>query len=558
MMNSESGDSEEEQDLMMEVKNQFVKQLNLFDKGGNYVSLRDAAHWASAFTGRTVTVSNISYLLQYGRIKKYGSQSNPLVDLDELVAYYEAANHKEIQWKEKLGDDLNWHLSFTEYTESERTKHVHRLHPYKGKFIPQLVEYFLDDHTDEFKNQVYFHPGDIILDPFCGSGTTLVQANELGIHAIGIDVSAFNTLISNVKVKKYDIEQIQDISRKITDKLKDFQKLQNYVIFENQLTDLLTKFNLLYFPAPEYRQKVIEGIINEKEYAKEKEAEFLKQYQALLERYRIKIKQDKSDTFLDKWFLYSVREEIDFVSKEIENISDNDLRNVFSIILSRTVRSCRATTHADLATLKEPVVTPYYCKKHGKICKPIFSILSWWVRYTDDTLARLREFDRLRTNTYQVCITGDSRTLNIIDEVKGKNPNFGKLVENQKIKGIFSSPPYVGLIDYHEQHAYSYEIFGFDRNDQQEIGAMSKGQGKEARMEYIQGIAQVLLNCKQYLQEDYEIFLVANDKFNLYPEIARLAGMQIVNRYKRPVLNRVEKDRSNAYAEIIFHFREAK
>jgi len=543
---------------MMEVKNQFVKQLNLFDKGGNYVSLRDAAHWASAFTGRTVTVSNISYLLQYGRIKKYGSQSNPLVDLDELVAYYEAANHKEIQWKEKLGDDLNWHLSFTEYTESERTKHVHRLHPYKGKFIPQLVEYFLDDHTDEFKNQVYFHPGDIILDPFCGSGTTLVQANELGIHAIGIDVSAFNTLISNVKIKKYDIEQIQDISRKITDKLKDFQKLQNYVIFENQLTDLLTKFNLLYFPAPEYRQKVIEGIINEKEYAKEKEAEFLKQYQALLERYQIKIKQEKSDTFLDKWFLNSVREEIDFVSKEIENISDNDLRNVFSIILSRTVRSCRATTHADLATLKEPVVTPYYCKKHGKICKPIFSILSWWVRYTDDTLARLREFDRLRTNTYQVCITGDSRTLNIIDEVKGKNPNFGKLVENQKIKGIFSSPPYVGLIDYHEQHAYSYEIFGFDRNDQQEIGAMSKGQGKEARMEYIQGIAQVLLNCKQYLQEDYEIFLVANDKFNLYPEIARLAGMQIVNRYKRPVLNRVEKDRSNAYAEIIFHFREAK
>lgn len=557
-MSSESGDSEEERDLMMEVKNQFVKQLNLFDKGGNYVSLRDAAHWASAFTGRTVTVSNISYLLQYGRIKKYGSQSNPLVDLDELVAYYEAANHKEIQWKEKLGDDLNWHLSFTEYTESERTKHVHRLHPYKGKFIPQLVEYFLDDHTDEFKNQVYFHPGDIILDPFCGSGTTLVQANELGIHAIGIDVSAFNTLISNVKIKKYDIEQIQDISRKITDKLKDFQKLQNYVIFENQLTDLLTKFNLLYFPAPEYRQKVIEGIINEKEYAKEKEAEFLKQYQALLERYQIKIKQEKSDTFLDKWFLNSVREEIDFVSKEIENISDNDLRNVFSIILSRTVRSCRATTHADLATLKEPVVTPYYCKKHGKICKPIFSILSWWVRYTDDTLARLREFDRLRTNTYQVCITGDSRTLNIIDEVKGKNPNFGKLVENQKIKGIFSSPPYVGLIDYHEQHAYSYEIFGFDRNDQQEIGAMSKGQGKEARMEYIQGIAQVLLNCKQYLQEDYEIFLVANDKFNLYPEIARLAGMQIVNRYKRPVLNRVEKDRSNAYAEIIFHFREAK
>lgn len=104
-----------------------------------------------------------------------------------------------------MGHDLNWRLSFIEYKESERTKHVHRLHHYKGKFIPQLVEYFLDEHTDEFKQQIYFHPGDIVLDPFCGSGTTLVQANELGLHAVGIDISAFNSMISNVKIRKHDL-----------------------------------------------------------------------------------------------------------------------------------------------------------------------------------------------------------------------------------------------------------------------------------------------------------------------------------------------------------------
>jgi len=69
---------------------------------------------------------------------------------------------------------------------------------------------------------------------------------------------------------------------------------------------------------------------------------------------------------------------------------------------------------------------------------------------------------------------------------------------------------------------------------------------------YANGIADVLKNCKKYLQKDYDVFLVANDKYNLYPEIAMLADMKIVNQFKRPVLNRVEKERS-AYAEIIFH-----
>ena len=128
-------------------------------------------------------------------------------------------------------------------------------------------------------------------------------------------------------------------------------------------------------------------------------------------------------------------------------------------------------------------------------------------------------------------------------------------LKKQKIKGIFSSPPYVGLIDYHEQHAYAYDLFGFKRNDELEIGPLYKGQGREARNSYIDGIVKVLNNSKQYLQDDYDIFLVANDKYNMYPTIAEKAGMKIVNQYKRPVLSRTEKNKS-AYAEIIFHLKE--
>ncbi len=222
--------------------------------------------------------------------------------------------------------------------------------------------------------------------------------------------------------------------------------------------------------------------------------------------------------------------------------------------MSRTIRSCRATTHADLATIYEPVTATYYCSKHGKICKPLFSTLKWWETYSKDTIIRLNQFDKLRTNTYHYCLTADSRDVNIFAELKKYNPDFSELAEKNKIKGIFSSPPYVGLINYHEQHAYSYDLFGFRRQDELEIGPLFKGQGIEAKQSYIQGITEVLDNSKNYLVEDYDIFLVANDKYNMYPIIAKNVEMQIVNQYKRPVLNRTEKDKT-AYSEIIFHLK---
>jgi len=521
------------------------------------LTIREATKWAAKFLNKQVSTSNISYLIQYGRIRKFGKNGEVLIDVADLENYYKSNYHtKEDKWKRRLGNDLNWALSFSEYKESETTKHVHRLHPYKGKFIPQLVEYFLDSHTDNFKKETYFKKGDIVLDPFCGSGTTLVQCNELGMHAIGIDISAFNSLISNIKIENHNLQDVAINLQNITKELEKFQIGKNNTKFEEELLYELKLFNTKFFPSPEYRRKIIQKEINEKEYAKDKEQEFLSIYYDLVEKYKIKIKQDKNNSFLDMWFLFPVIEEIDFVFEELKKVDNKDIKKILAIILSRTVRSCRATTHADLATLKEPVTTTYYCKKHGKICKPIFSIKGWWQRYTIDTINRLKEFDRLRTETLQICLTGDSRTIVIYEEIKKRNSEFAEILLKQKIKGIFSSPPYVGLIDYHEQHAYAYEIFGFDRKDELEIGPLSKGQGKEARDAYVKGIAGSLRNCKKYLQKDYDIFLVANDKFNIYPDIAHLAEMKIVNRFKRPVLNRVEKDRSNAYAEIIFHLKE--
>lgn len=181
-------------------------------------------------------------------------------------------------------------------------------------------------------------------------------------------------------------------------------------------------------------------------------------------------------------------------------------------------------------------------------------MLKWWKIYTEDTLKRLKEFDKIRTDTFQYCLTGDSRNVDILNGIRKVDKQFANKIEKEKIKGVFSSPPYLAIIDYHEQHAYAYELFGFERNDNKEIGAMFKGSDRKAKEDYIQGIAGSLNNCKDLLVDDYNVFLVANDKYDLYPIIAKRAGMKIVDRFERLVSNRSEKE-NLPYTETVFHLK---
>lgn len=78
-----------------------------------------------------------------------------------------------------------------DFTDAPSKRGIHSIHPYPAKFIPQIPRKLIE----------FFHPGDssIILDPFCGSGTTLVEAIDLGLDAWGIDLSPIACLTSRVK-----------------------------------------------------------------------------------------------------------------------------------------------------------------------------------------------------------------------------------------------------------------------------------------------------------------------------------------------------------------------
>lgn len=83
-------------------------------------------------------------------------------------------------------ESVNW-----DFTGPNNREHIHDIHPYPAKFIPQIPRELIR----------LFHPRDhsAVLDPFCGSGTTLVEAVKLGLPTIGIDLHPLAALIAKTK-----------------------------------------------------------------------------------------------------------------------------------------------------------------------------------------------------------------------------------------------------------------------------------------------------------------------------------------------------------------------
>ncbi len=79
---------------------------------------------------------------------------------------------------------------------------THWFYPYKGKFHPQMIRALL--------GIIGLEPGDVVLDPFIGSGTTAVEAQLLGIDCVGVDTSPLCCLMSRVKSGAWEaLEEIE-------------------------------------------------------------------------------------------------------------------------------------------------------------------------------------------------------------------------------------------------------------------------------------------------------------------------------------------------------------
>ena len=92
----------------------------------------------------------------------------------------------------------------------------HGLHEYRGKFNPQMPRSLMI--------QNFFYREGMILDPFCGSGTTLIEAAMLGKPSIGIDINPLSCLITNAKIAWLEVKELPDLPADFDDYYYDYDE----------------------------------------------------------------------------------------------------------------------------------------------------------------------------------------------------------------------------------------------------------------------------------------------------------------------------------------------
>jgi len=119
--------------------------------------------------------------------------------------------------------EVSFRALIPEFKKADR--YTHLIHSYPAKLLMHIPYFFL-------RNNIFSKPGDTILDPFCGTGTVLLESVLAGRNAIGADANPLARLIAKVKTANYCIETLYNILSRLIDKEDDRQ-------FENSFPDVV-------------------------------------------------------------------------------------------------------------------------------------------------------------------------------------------------------------------------------------------------------------------------------------------------------------------------------
>lgn len=295
-----------------------------------------------------------------------------------------------------LAGDLDFHEHNSAYA-------THVIHSFPAKFPPQLPRLFIENLTS---------PGDVVLDPMVGSGTTLLEAYLTGRQAIGLDIDPLALRISTVKVHPLNAERVLETMHSIT---KNVEQVMQSTDDHNFYSEFTNHFD------------------------------------------------EETQRFITYWFSPNVYKTLFYLKREIQKIKEADLRLFFEVALSSLIitKSGGISLALDLAHTRPhrakivsdeygneilrdvpENISPTRLKLLTKTLRPVLAEFEKRVR------VNLRgELGRNENIAPPHVIAGDAQHLPLA---------------NETVDLVVTSPPYASnAIDYMRAHKFSLIWFGY-------------------------------------------------------------------------------------------------
>lgn len=177
--------------------------------------------------------------------------------------------------------------TFWDFRKSNTKEYTHCFHNYPAMMIPQVVRKLLELHGAR---------GGWLLDPYCGTGTSLVEASMYGMNAVGCDINPLVRLIASAKTTPISLDALDE-------RLKTFQSGLAYASLDK------TALNAISMP------QVLNG---------------------------------------DYWFSARVAERLTIIREHILSVEDEIIGNFLWVAFSETVRECSYTKNGEFKLVRMP------------------------------------------------------------------------------------------------------------------------------------------------------------------------------------------------------------
>ncbi|MBN2549921.1 MAG: hypothetical protein JXB15_12230 [Anaerolineales bacterium] len=311
-----------------------------------------------------------------------------------------------------LCQDLSFHDQDSSYA-------AHNFHSFPAKFPPQLPRKFIDALT---------LPGEIVLDPMSGSGTTILEAQLAGRRAIGIDIDPLAILIAQTKMNYYDLGQLVQIGDAIVPRARK--------LLEDHYQELSKSFQAFW--------------------------------------------DEETRGFIDHWFTPDIQLELFALRTQIATISEISLRKFFELTLSAIIitKTGGVSLALDLAHTRPHRAKLIYTKG-GEVLEgaEFLSNPPPHLQYATKTLRSVfDEFERRYQNNLR-SITSSQQHLANASILFGNAQSLP--LQDGSVDLIITSPPYASnAIDYMRAHKFSLVWLGY------RVGQLSR-----KRQDYIGGEA---------------------------------------------------------------------